>query len=86
MKIHPYYKNKIKERLGIRNPSQQMASFARAFATGLVIGLQAERLRDLKERAFGRYKLQPFFHAPEYQPLATIVREFRQSVEWYNDD
>lgn len=86
MKIHPYYKNKIKELLGIRSPSQQMASFGRAFAMGLVTGYQAERLRDLKERAFGRYKLKPFFHAPEYQPLATLVREFRQSVEWYNED
>lgn len=86
MKIHPYYKNKIKERLGIRSPSAQMAAFGRAFARGLVTGYQTERLRDLKERAFGRYKLKPFFHAPEYQPLATIVQEFRQSVEWYNED
>lgn len=86
MKIHPYYKNKIKERLGIRSPSVQMAAFGRAFATGLVIGRQDARLRDLKERAFERYKLKPFFHAPEYQPLVTIVKEFRQSVEWYNDD
>ncbi len=86
MKIHPYYKNKIKELLGIRSPSRQMAAFVIAFAIGLRTGYMDEKLRDLKERAFGRYKFTPCFHVPEYQPLATLVREFRETVEWYNDD
>lgn len=86
MNIFAYYRNKIKERLGICSPSAQMAAIGRGLCLGFATGSMGAILRDIEERAFGQYEPKTFVHVPEYQPLASIMQEFKWAVIYHNDD
>lgn len=86
MNIFTYYKKKIKQRLGVCSPSAQWAALGRSLCLGFATGRLAAILRGIEESAFGQYEPKTFVHVPEYEPLTSLVREFKESVAWHMDD
>jgi hypothetical protein len=72
---------------GIKSPSAEFARNFAGFGYGLTIGMQQAKLEQI-ERVFAPYEIQREIHAPEYKPLADVVRAFNYSkylYEYYND-
>lgn len=76
-----------KDYFGIKSPSAELARKLAGFAYGFIIDIQKAKLEQI-ERVFAPYEIKRKIHAPEYKPLADVVRAFNYSkylYEYYND-
>lgn len=72
---------------GIKSPSEELTRKIANFTYFVTIGIQQAELKQI-ERVFAPYEIQRKIHAPEYKPLADVVRAFDYSkylYEYYND-
>lgn len=72
---------------GIKSPSVEFARACGGIVYGFVLGIQEAKLKEI-ERVFAPYEIKGTICAPEYKPLADVVRDFnywKNVYEWYND-
>ena len=77
MKIHPYYKEKIKRFLGIRSPSASFSNFGNFLAMGFKIGEQKQKCAKVNS-IYQPYEIPRAIILPSYGNVEYTVRVF----EW----
>lgn len=92
MLIHPYYINKakrtlekIRKKAGIISPSSAFARIGVFIFYGMKAGEQAAMLDELHRKLFEPYRLPRLVYAPEYEPVESVVLEFRAAQVFYED-
>lgn len=69
---------------GIKSPSKELAQAFNGFGYYFTIGIQEAKIKKC-ERAFAPYEIKGEIHAPEFKPLADVVRDFnyiKHEYEW----
>lgn len=81
MRIHPYWKEKIKKCFGIKRPSQVFKSIGAYFAYGFVLGQMQQKMDDIDYK--NKKVSMGVIHLPESR-FEKAFREFKYMKEWYD--